>query len=350
LSHSARIVALSRVPVNLFSIPFGICGLAAVWRFMAAGFDTPIAIGDALFVVAALVWILLLVGVAARFRAAPGELMTEVRDPVLSPFFSLPAIVGMLLAIGLEPHAYGLAKVLFLVFFAAAMLFGGWISGDWIVEKLDPGRFHPGYFLPTVAAGLIGGEGCAIFGLTGLGWLSFGIGLICWLVLGSLIMNRLFFFPMLPTPLIPTLAIELAPAAVGGVAYFQLTDGRIDTFAYVLAGYAGLMVLVQARLLPLFLRLGFGPGFWAFTFSWCATAAFAVRWLALERPDHATLYAALIAAAASILVGAIGLRSLLLVARGQFLPPPPTPAAGGTLSEPVATPAPLAQPGRAPDL
>jgi hypothetical protein len=38
---------------------------------------------------------------------------------------------------------------------------------------------------------------------------TFVIGLLCW-VLGSLILNRLFFTKALPTPLVPTLAIVLA--------------------------------------------------------------------------------------------------------------------------------------------
>ena len=42
----------------------------------------------------------------------------------------------------------------------------------------------------------------------------FGYGMICWLILGSLIMGRLLFRPMLPAALVPTLAIEVAPAAV----------------------------------------------------------------------------------------------------------------------------------------
>jgi tellurite resistance protein TehA-like permease len=44
----------------------------------------------------------------------------------------------------------------------------------------------------------------------------------------------------------------------------------------MLAGYAGLMVLVQLRLLPVYLRLRFGVGSWSFTFSWCAAAALAI--------------------------------------------------------------------------
>ena len=56
-----------------------------------------------------------------------------------------------------------------------------------------------------------------------------------------------------------TPAIELAPPAVGGAAYLQLHGAVADPIAYVLAGYTGLMVLVQLRLIPLYARTPFSP-------------------------------------------------------------------------------------------
>ena len=50
--------------------------------------------------------------------------------------------------------------------------------------------------------------------------MSFDVGMICWVVLGSIILNRLFFRPALPLALIPTLAIEVAPPVVAGNTYF----------------------------------------------------------------------------------------------------------------------------------
>jgi len=42
---------------------------------------------------------------------------------------------------------------------------------------------------------------------------------------------------------------------------------------YLLGGYAVLMVLAQLRLSPVYSRLFFTPGFWAFTFSCAAVVA-----------------------------------------------------------------------------
>ncbi|MGH3408245.1 MAG: hypothetical protein ACRDRJ_37955 [Streptosporangiaceae bacterium] len=91
--------------------------------------------------------------------------------------------------------------------------------------------------------------------------------MICWLLLGSTVLNRLFFKRALPPALVPTLAIELAPPVVAGVAHFQVAGRVINPISAGLAGYAILMALVQVRFIPAFRRLSFGPGFWAFTFS-----------------------------------------------------------------------------------
>jgi tellurite resistance protein len=305
---------------NLFSIPFGLAGLAAVWRLMAGVYGSPLGISDALCLIAAVAWLGLTVGALRRWTSVPGNFAAEARDPVYSPFLALPAIVGMLLAVGLEPHAPGVAKVVFLVFFALTIGFGGWLTGEWVLGELDATRFHPGYYLPSCAGGFIGAQGCALFGLEGLGWLSFGFGAISWLILASQVSGRLFFVGRLPEGLLPTMAIELAPPCVGGAAYFQLHGTSPDPIAYMLAGYAGLMVLVQLRLLPVYLRVPFGAGFWSFTFSWCAAAALAIRWLEATAPAGAVTWAAILAGAASLLVGAIALRSLValrpLLARG----------------------------------
>jgi tellurite resistance protein len=306
---------VSRLPPNFFSIPFGIAGLASVWRLMTAIYGSPEAIADVLYLVAAAILVALLWGAAARAVRAPGQIIAELRDPDRSPFWSLPAITAMLLAIGLEPHAHDLAEALFIVSFVVTLLFAGWIGGEWIVGELDFVHFHPGFVLPAVAGGFIGAEGAGVFGLEGLGWLSFGIGLFSWVVLSSLTFNRLYVGPRLPAALVPTLVITIAPSAVGGVAYFQLDGLAVDTLAYLFAGYTLLMALVQLRLLPLYRALEFGPGIWGFAFCWAAVAALGLRWLQIEDPPHASLYAGLGAGAVSLLVAAIAARTAVAVAR-----------------------------------
>jgi tellurite resistance protein len=233
----------------------------------------------------------------------------------------------MLLGAGLSEWAFDAGRVIVVVFLVATVLLGGWLTGQWMVAELAPATLHPGYFLPTVAGGLIGGLTAAEVGLPALGWLSFGIGMVCWLVLGSVVTNRLFFSPLLPPPLLPTLAIELAPPAVGGLAWFALTHTTGDPVAYGLAGYTVLMALVQLRFLPLFRRLSFHGGFWAFTFSYAAAATDAVVWLSVRRPAGWVTYTIGVLVLISGFVAVIGGRTAVLAVRGKLFPAPVSAAA-----------------------
>lgn len=213
-----------------------------------------------------------------------------------------------------------------------------WLTDQWIVGDLDKSKAHPGYFLPTVAGGFLSAQVATHVGLHSLGMLCFGVGVGCWLLLGSVILNRLVFTNQLPPALMPTLAIEAAPPAVAGNAYFALHGLRADTVSYALAGYAILMVLVQLRLLPLYLRLRFTPGFWAFTFSWCAVALLALHWLALAHPAGQRVLAWLVCGAVTALVAAIAVRTVVALIRRDLVTPMPrrVPANANTPRGPAA--------------
>jgi tellurite resistance protein len=314
--------ALLAIPPTFYSITFGLVGLARVWHLAGSLYGLSAGIGDALFLVTAIVFLLFSAVLVIKLVLAPEAVQADLTHSVLGPFFSLPPITGMLLAVGLEPYAFSAARILFLVFFVAMVLLGGWFTGQWIVAALDADKFNPGYFLPTVAGGLLGADGAASFGLTGLGWMSFGVGIISFLVLGPIILNRLLFRPGLPAALMPMLAIVIVPPVIAGNAYFVLTGGRIDLLVYVLAGYVALMTLVQLRLLSLYLKLKFSPGFWAFTFPYAATAVYALRWIHLQRFAGATMLGYVVLAAITLFIGGIALRSLVALWQGKFLPAP----------------------------
>lgn len=302
---------------------FGLTGLAQVWSTAQARGITPAGVTDALLILAAAVWLLACV----LYFSRPRDVRADLLDNIGAPFVSLAVIVPMpLAAIGLAPRAHDAAVVVVDVFLVLTLLYGGWLTGQWIYAALDAPKIHPGYFLPTVAGGLVASASATTVGQRRLGEFMFGLGLICWLVLGSLILNRLLVNAFLPPPLVPSLAIEVAPAAVASLAYFALNGGRIDVFAAILAGYGVLLVVVQFRFLPAYLRLSFGPGFWAFTFAWAAVASATLVWIDVGRPTGARALSWLVIGAITLLVGGIGVRTLVAVARGRYLPPrPPTP-------------------------
>ena len=304
------------MPPNVLSIAFGLTGLGEAWnaatRVLAIGAVAP----NVICVLAAGVWLVLVAWYASQ---GLGQLLRDLRDTVQGPFVSIAVIVPMLLAGVLARYAFTPGRVLVVIFLALTIALGAYFTGQWIVGDMSPDAAHPGYFVPTVAGGFLGATAAAEVHLRALAWASFGVGVFCWALLGATILSRLMFRSALPAPLVPTLAIEAAPPAVAGIAYFAVTGGATSFVAYGLGGYAVFMALVQLRFIPLYVRLRFSPGLWAFTFSYATVATDALLWIDITRPSARTAYAVLILVLITGLVAAIATRTLIAIWRGELL-------------------------------
>lgn len=247
---------------------------------------------------------------------------------MLGPFTALAVIVPMLLGVALAPHARTAGEVVYAVGLVLTVLLGSWLTGWWIRADTQLAQWHPGYFLPTVAGGLIAAGGSAALGWRTLSHVMFGYGLVCWLVLGSIILVRLFTQPMLPPPLLPTIAIEIAPPVVAGNAWFAINGSRLGLGAELLAGYAVLMALVQIATVGTYRRAPFGPGFWAFAFSSASYAAaftFGIHWLDVEHVHGQKGLTYLLLGIATLAMAALAARTLVGLRRRTFLPRVPAP-------------------------
>jgi tellurite resistance protein len=317
-------MAATRVPPNFFGFAFGLAGLSETWAIAAHDGRAPRIVGTVLAAASGVVWLVVIVGYLRYLLVDHAALRHDLLDPIAAPFLSLAVIAPILWAVvGIAPYHLSAAKAIADVFIVLVALLGGWFTGQWICGPLDFDKLHPGYFLPTVAGGLVASDAAALLGQHTLAETMFGLGIVCWLIMGSMILGRLLFRPQLPTPLLPTLTIEVAPAAVASLAWFDAHGDRVDVVAAFLAGYGLLMVVAQLRLLPMYTKLPFMPSTWAFTFSWAAVASASLHWLNDKRPDGYQAEEYVVALAISVLVAAIAARTLLALARRQLLPSAP---------------------------
>jgi tellurite resistance protein len=266
------------------------------------------------------------------------RLADELVDPIAAPFASLAIIVPMLAsADALYPLNHTAGTVVSDVLIVVAVVLAGWFMGQWIYQPLELAKVHPGYFLPSVAGGFVASASAGLIDQLRLAQLLFGFGLISWLVIGSIVLGRLILGPPLPDPLMPTIAIEVAPAAVATFAAFVLDGRRVDTLVLGLAGYGLMMVVAQLRLVPAYRRLPFMPSFWAFTFSWAAVAFAGLFWLGVTHPTGWRAESYVAVSIISAFVGAIAVRTVIALRRGQFFPVP-VPAVSETTDQalPVA--------------
>jgi tellurite resistance protein len=318
-----------RIPPNFFGISFGLTGLSAAWNTARATRGVPTAVPGAMAILATAVWLILVSSYLAQGRA---QIAADLTDPVLAPFLGGAVIVPMILGAELAGVSPTAGRAVVVVFLALTVALGGGLTGQWMLGRLRPDAYHPGYLLPTVSGGLIGAYAAAAVHLPAVAAAAFGIGMVCWLLLGSTVLNRLFFRPLPPPALVPTLAIELLPPVAAGMAWFGLDHDVIDGVACLFGGYAVLMALVQLRFIPVYRRLRFGPGFWVFAFCYCSAAIDALAWIKHARPPGAAGWAIAILVLVTPFVGAIAIRTIVAMARGQFLPSPAQAAAPSSVT------------------
>jgi tellurite resistance protein len=154
------------------------------------------------------------------------------------------------------------------------------------------------------------------------------VGILFWLVLGTIILARMAFRPAPPAALLPTFAIFSAPPAVAGNAWFAVNSGRIDLVETMLLGSFVVLILVQLMMLGAYWRLPFTLGFWAFTFTAASSGTYTAHWLALWGGPGHELWAWLAIGLVTLLIGSITVRSAALLAdRGQTDAPGAAPSA-----------------------
>ena len=322
---------------NLLAACFGLAGLASAWTTLMRLVDGPDWPGNALSIVAALVWLITVVGYLGNV-AAQRRWRQEPTDQTMGPFVSLIFIVPVLLSVPLAQQARGAGEVVFGCGAALTVLFGAWITGDWIARDGDIRRWHPGYYLPAAAGGLIAGGASAALGFSTLSHVLFGLGVGSYLLLGSIIGQRLFVVPELPKPLLPTIAIELAPPVVAADSWFVINGGRVDTTAAVISGFAVLMALAQLRLIPLYRTAPFGPAYWAFSFPAAAAVTCGLHWLGAEHVPGATGlgYAVVGVLSAGFLL--LAARTVVALTHGTFFLR--VPASAPVQAQPITEPGP----------
>jgi tellurite resistance protein len=320
---------------NLFAVCFGLAGLSQAWTLLMRLVHGPAWPGNALWILTALVWLITVIGYLGNV-AAQHRWRRELTDQTLGPFISLVFIVPILLSVPLAAQARGAGVVVFGCAATLTVIFGAWITGDWIARDGDIRRWHPGYYLPAAAGGLIAGGAGAALGFTTLSHVLFGLGVGSYLLLGSIIGQRLFVVPELPPALLPTIAIELAPPVVAADSWFAINGGRVDTTAAVISGFAVLMLLAQLRLIPMYRRAPFGPAYWAFSFPLAAAFTCGLHWLGAEHVPGATGlgYALVGLLSAGFLV--LAARTIVALDAGTFFLRVPVPAPAGPAPTPQA--------------
>lgn len=311
---------LAHVPVTLFTIVMGLSGFALAFRAGETSLGlTHLVSGGAHGLTMAVLAAVSLAYLAKAVRH-PAEVVAEWRHPVKLAFFPAISISLVLVSILMLAPAPGIARALWLLAVPVQLVLtlavvSGWISA----RSFQHGHLSPAWFIPAVGNVIVAIAGVPL-GYIEISWFFASVGLIFWVVLLTLVMNRLIFHDPLPERLQPSLVILIAPPAVGYLAWVELVGG-VDAFARVLLNGAYFFVLIVALQLPRLLRLPFSLAFWALSFPVAAvTSASFAHAEAVGSAGHRVIGGLLLAVLCAIIAGLIW-RTLRALREGALFMP-----------------------------
>ncbi len=303
---------VSRIPLITFGIPLGLAGLAGVWGAVADALGISRAFGEVFWIASAVAWLWLLVAHTVRGARSRESVLDELRHPAHGPVAALVPVVGMLLGAHLYEHWAIGGVILTVASMVVTALYAGWILSFWFQGNLKLESVHGGYFVPIVSGGLVAAVAAAAIDLLPLAIAALAVGVFAYVVLFGVLAARMALHPGLAAPLLPSLAILVAPPAVAGMGWFAISGEIGGPVGLALAGLTALMALMQLALAPRFVKLPFSIGFWSFTFPYAATTGYTIDWLNATRPAGWEAVVVVLVSAITLFIGSIAVRSILL--------------------------------------
>lgn len=259
--------SLQYFPVAMFATTMGLSGLALATHRLAWlwGEELGLQVFNTLAFGTLVIYLAILTTYTIKSLRFPHAVLADWSHPIKISFFPA-ATISLLLLGGVfqyidEGVSFGL--------WATGCLFQFLLSLAIINSWIDHPRYEvvhstPAWFIPVV--------GNIIVPLAGvnhapveLSWFFYAWGMLFWIILLTLIINRLMFHGALADKLLPTLFILLAPPSIGFVTYIQLV-GKLDTFGQFIYYWAVFFLILLLTRINRLVRLKFSMASWAFTF------------------------------------------------------------------------------------
>ncbi len=256
---------LRHFPISFLAVCLGLIGFTLAWQKAEHVLQLPFSLWRPLGWFTLVVIVLVLGLYLLKLVRYPREVRAEFQHPIKMNFFPILAklfLIGSLVLLAVAP---ALSKQLWWAGVITQFAFGMIIMSAWIRhDKFEVHHLNPSWFIPVVGNVIIPIAGVKHFNPE-LSWFFFSVGLFWWLVLMSIVMNRIIFHRPIPQKLIPTLFILFAPPVIGFIALTKLMGGPTPgaNMLYYFGLFLFLLILTQ---LPVFLKLKFNLPWWAYSF------------------------------------------------------------------------------------
>jgi tellurite resistance protein len=256
---------LRHLPVSFFAMVMGLAGFTLVLQRATRLWQLPKLIGLIALGITVIAFVVLALLYARKILRHGVDVVTEFRHPLKLAFFPTVSISLILLSVTFLEVNLNVASFLWFIGVPIQLVLTLMVLNAWIHRTtFEVQHMSPAWFIPVVGNILVPITGVALAAYQ-VSWFFFSIGLLFWIVLLTIIFNRIIFHQPLTERLAPTLFILIAPPAVGFLAHTRLV-GHLDTFAYVLYYSALFLGLVLVTQFWMFARLRFYLSWWAYSF------------------------------------------------------------------------------------
>jgi tellurite resistance protein len=256
---------LENFPISFFAMIMGLSGLTISWEKAAPMFQLSLSPAIALLWLTTGVFIVLATLYATKVIRFKGQVVAELNHPVKLNFFPAISISLLLLSIAWMPVNEVASEALWMLGALLHLAFTLYVVNVWIHhDYFEIHHMNPAWFIPAVGNVLVPVAGTH-FGYVEISWFFFSVGMLFWVILLTIIFNRILFHNPIDMRLMPTMFILIAPPAVGFIAYMKLT-GELDSFArflYFSGLFLTLLLVTQVRR---FAKLQFFISWWAYSF------------------------------------------------------------------------------------
>ncbi|MGL2965297.1 SLAC1 anion channel family protein [Flavobacterium sp. XGLA_31] len=273
-----RFGVLGRLPVNLFGSVMGIAGLSLAWKHAASYWHFSGVIGDAIGVIAFIVFVLLLSSYALKWLFFPLKVNKEFNHPITGNFFGTIPIGILLLSAVTGMHFPMITRGIWMVGMVTMLTLSYVIVRRLLTVQQDHINATPAWLIPGVGALDIAvtGGGIPFEWAKEINLLSFAMGIILALVFFTMIVSRLIHNEKLSQRMEPSLLILIAPFAVGFLGYFSLSH-QVDLFASILF-YFGLFMFTIVFSKVFLRKIPFMLTWWAVGFPIAALSNAALKY------------------------------------------------------------------------
>ncbi len=277
---------IENFPISFFAMIMGLSGLTIAWEKAEHVFDlsTSPMIPLVTAVTTAFVLLLLIYGIKLmKYRDA---VIKELKHPIKLNFFPTISISLLLMSIAYIPVNETVSEYLWIAGAFLHLMFTLFVINVWINhDHFEIHHMNPAWFIPAVGNVLVPVAGMH-FGYVDVSWFFFSIGMLFWVMLMTIILNRILFHHPIPDRLMPTMFILIAPPAVGFIAYMKL-GGELDNFARFLYFSGLFLTLLLATQIKRFAKLQFFLSWWAYSFP---LAAITIATLLMHQTTGETAY------------------------------------------------------------